>query len=168
MAGLSRGFLLLGAAALVGMWLWRHQTAPAPATGAASAAAVSPSTSSPISASSAPPPVQGRLPGMPMPPPIESASPSEIAALRQAEVEHSQARPAVASYTGADGRQHAFRYQQTEQEALGERVREEREASLRRELEADPAAFARRYGLRAREIERILDGSAPFPPALLD
>ena len=168
MAGLTRGFLLIGAAALVGMWFWRQPTEPARATGSSTAAVASASTISPISTSSAPPPVQGRLPGMPMPPSIDSASPSEIAALRQAEVQHSQARPAVVSYTGADGRQHAFRYQQTEPEALSERVREEREASLRRELEADPAAFARRYGLRAREIERILDGSAPFPPVLLD
>lgn len=168
MARLMRGLLPLGAAVLVGAWLWGQRVAVTPALEPAASVANSASATTPASAATARPAAQGRLPGMPMPPPIESASPNEIAALRRAEVVHSQARPPVASYVGADGKQHAFRYEPTQQEAASDRAREEREASLMRELQADPAAFARRYGLKAREIERILDGSAPFPPALLD
>lgn len=168
MAALKRGVLLLAAAAFVGLWIWRQQPTQPPDPGSEKAISASDSAAKHVAAPGAPRYAEVRLPGLPPPAPIESATPAEIAALRQAEALRSQARPAVATYKGIDGRQHAFRYEQTEREAADERVREEREAALMRELEADPAAFARRYGLRAREIELILDGSARFPPALLD
>lgn len=168
MARLTRGMLPLAAAALVGVWLWRQPALVAPDAEPATSFADSTGAIAPASSATARPAAQGRLPGMTMPPPIESASPNEIAALRQAEVEHSLVRPPVASYVGPDGKQHAFRYETTQQEAAKDRAREERESELMRELQADPAAFASRYGLKAREIERILDGSMPFPPAMLD
>lgn len=165
MAGTLRTVLVAGAALLVGYWLGQRQTAPA-----VQAPAV-PTVPGPVDWPT--PGNAGRparvTPSFPnMPPPIETATPAEVAALRQAEVVHSQARPPVATYKGADGRQHAFRYEQTPAEAAAQRTREDREAALMRELQADPAAFAKKHGMRAREIERILDGTMPFPPELLD
>ena len=104
------------------------------------------------------------IPGMP----VGEPSPAEREALRQAEVENSKAHPPVASYRGVDGRQHAFRYEATPAEEARQLRREQRERELMAELEADPAAFARKYQLQAREVERILDGSLPLPPALLE
>lgn len=165
MTGMLRSLFLAGAALLVGYWLGHRQaipplepqTPPTPANLAdASAEGVS---GKPVK-------VSPTFPNMAAP--IESATPAEIAALRQAEVVNSGARRPVAGYKGPDGRQHAFRYESTPAEAARQRAQEDREAALMRELESDPAAFARKYSLRAREIELILDGSMPLPPALVE
>ena len=165
MTGMLRTLLVAGAALLVGYWLGQRQAAPVappPSTSALS------ETSNPSAAGEGGQP-RAAHPSFPnMAPPIETATPAEVAAIQQAEVAHSQARPPVATYKGADGKQHAFRYEQTPAEEARDRAREDRQAALMRELEADPAAFAKKYGLRAREIELILDGSMPFPQALLD
>ena len=157
--------MALGAALLAGFWLGRWTgggtDAPAPVATAPVAATL------PATPRVCPPPQQVLLPGQPLPT-IADATPAEIAALRQAEASHSQSHPPVATYRGPDGRQHAFKYEASPVEALQERSREAREKQLMEELEADPAAFARRYNLRAREVERILDGSLPMPPELLD
>ena len=163
MAGTARTALVAGAALLVGYWFGQRQVAPPPPVPATAAMVASPR---PSVVGVAPQPVARTFPNMA--PPIESATPAEIAALRQAELVNSRASKPVASYTGVDGRQHAFRYEQTPAEEAAQRAREDREAALMRELQADPAAFARKYNLRAREIERILDGTMPFPPALLE
>lgn len=164
MAGMLRTALVAGAALLVGYWLGQRQAAPS---------APAPAPPAPFTQLGAPASVQTQAAPLARTfphtvPPIESATPAEIAALRQAEVVNSQARPAVATYKGSDGRQHAFRYEPTPAEAAAQRAREERERELMQELQADPAAFAKKYGLRAREIERILDGTMPFPPAMLE
>lgn len=165
MAGKVRTALVAGAALLVGYWLGQRQVAPEapPQSLPALAGEAGPATPD---ARVKPEPVTRTFPNMA--PPIETATPAEVAALRQAEAAHSQASPPVATYKGPDGRQHAFHYQQTPAEEAVQRAREDREAALMRELQADPGAFAKKYGLRAREIERILDGTMPFPPALLE
>lgn len=159
MASLTRVILPLAAVALVGGWLW-HRHAGAPVREPADATVEMPVTASP--STPAVPRVQPPL-QVPGPPRIENPTPEQIAQLRQAEAAHSQASAPVATYTGPDGRQHAFRYQATPQQEVREREREDREAALMRELEADPAAFARKYHLSAREVERMLDGSLPLP-----
>jgi hypothetical protein len=165
MAGAVRTALVAGAALFVGYWLGQRQATSVAQPQALPA--VSSVASPPAPGSDAlPKPMARSFPNMA--PPIETATPAEVAALRQAEVVHSQASPPVATYTGPDGRQHAFRYQQTPAEEAAQRARADRQAALMSELQADPAAFAKKYGLRAREIERILDGSLPFPPELLD
>ena len=165
MARMVRTALVAGAALLIGYWLGQRQSTPVPQPQAVPVIPAAASTPVPGAGGKAEP-VAPTFPNMA--PPVETATPAEVAALRQAEAAHSQARPPVATYKGADGRQHAFRYQQSPAEEAAQRGREEREAALMRELHADPAAFAKKYGLRAREIERILDGTMPFPPALLD
>ncbi len=169
MAGLKRGILPLAAAMLVGVWFWLQRSPPSASATEAPATLDSPALDS---ASATPVPArpsnQFTFPGAPRPPPIESASPAEIAALRQAEVAHSKSRPPVATYKGIDGRQHAFKYELGREEEARQAAREDRQAALMRELEANPAAFSKKYGLQAHAIERILDGSMQFPPELLE
>lgn len=159
--------VLLVAVALVGAWLWRPRAAQVPPAG------VHPNTPMPRPDAAAGhpgaqrPAVQVGLPGADAPS-IAGASPAEIAALRDAESVRSKARPPVASYTGSDGKQHAFRYAPPAVEETQERMRDDRREELMEELRSDPAAFGRRYHLRAREMERILDGSADFPESMLD
>lgn len=168
MADLKRALVPLAAVALVAAWWWSRAPVVAPEGASAPPPATSmPAADDPQSAA----PGRGprgmeklEIPGMPAGPP----SPAEIEALRRAEVANSRAHPPVATYRGVDGRQHAFRYEPTPAEQASQLRREQRERELMAELEADPAAFARKYKLQAREVERILDGSLPLPPELFD
>lgn len=162
MAGMRRAVLPVVALALVGAWWWQGRNEPgAGATPAPVAVDEAPA----VAAAARPAPAAVQYPGSATRSNAD-ITPAEAAALQQQEAAHR--RPPVASYTGADGRQHAFRYESSPQEASADRSREDRESQLRRELEADPAAFARKYRLQPREVERIREGTLPFPPALLE
>ncbi len=165
---MKQALVPLAAVALVAAWWWTR--APTVASGSAPVPSAPPAMPGPDASQ---PDAPGRgprgmekleIPGTPSGPP----SPAELEALRRAEVANSQAHPPVATYRGADGRQHVFRYEATPAEQASQLRRERRERELMAELEADPGAFARKHKLQAREIERILDGSLPLPPALLE
>jgi hypothetical protein len=107
------------------------------------------------------------LPGI-VPPPLESSTPAERTAMVDAEVERSAASAPVATYRGEDGRPRAFAYAQGAAQADAQREEDARRAAVLEAMRADPANFAARHGLRARDVERMLDGSLEVPEQLLD
>ena len=165
--GRWQGAWLLVLALLLAGWWWLGLT-PAgegePARTAPVAAEMTPSV--PESAAPAPVGPRGTLPGVVLPP-IESATPSEVVALRDAEIERSAAAAPVASYRGADGRRHAFAYQQTPAEDAILRDEDARREQVVARMRANPVTFATSNKLRAREVERMLDGSLEVPGRLL-
>lgn len=155
------------AALLVAWWLLRGAS---PASVADPVVGVTPAQTTAARAGNvapaAPIPATGTLPGVVLPP-VESATPAEIAVLRDAEVERSAAAPPVATYRGADGRQHAFDYTEAPAKEAAERDDEARRDDVLAQMRADPATYAARNGLRPREVERMLDGSLQIPARLL-
>jgi hypothetical protein len=160
---------LLPAAAValvLAWWLWPTrghdalQDAPAPAPVEASV--------SPAARVSAPGAEDVVLPGGYVGPDPASLMPTERQALVAAEVAASAAAEAPAQYTGIDGKPRAFAYPDDASAARAEAARADRRASLRRELAADPAAFARRHRLTAKEVQWIVDGETDFPDRLLE
>jgi hypothetical protein len=108
------------------------------------------------------------LPGGYVGPDPASLTPAEREALVVAEVAASATAAAPARYTGIDGKPKAFAYPDDASAASAESARADRRASLRRELAADPAAFARRHQLTAKEVQWIVDGETDFPDRLLE
>lgn len=161
---LARPLLLIAAGAalfLSGWWLGRAGPKPAaPATPVVEARPVVVATPSmPV------PSAVGA--GNYVPPDIANATPAEVQAMRQAEVERSAASAPVASFRGIDGKTHSFRYDAAQDRIAAARQQERREL-LMRELQADPARFARDHQLSLKEVQWIVDGDADFPDRLLE
>jgi hypothetical protein len=97
---------------------------------------------------------------------LASATPAEIHAIHDAEVRNSAAAPPPASFKGMDGKPKAFKYNDARAEAE-DAVLDVRRQQLMLELRRDPKAFARKYGLSAKEVQWILDGDTDFPLRLL-
>lgn len=154
------------AALLLAWWLWSPDRRPAPPGDptTAPAAAVAPRATP----SRPPAPADVTLPGGYVGPDPASLTPAERQALVAAEVAASAAAPPPAQYTGMNGKPKAFAYPDDASAARAEAARGERRASLRRELTADPAAFAHRHQLSAKEVQWILDGETDFPDRLLE
>jgi hypothetical protein len=151
--------MLAGALALVGWWLAaRNGRATAPA-GTALPARVAGGEGADVPAV---------LPGNAEAPPAVVLSPAEREALLAAEAERSVKAAPPATYKGIDGRQHAFRYPDPVAAESAERTRQARREQLLRELEADPAGFARAHGLSLKQVQWIVDGETDFPDALLE
>lgn len=168
MAGKSRSMLLVAALLLAGVWAWQRWRPHEDANTARSPPVPARLSETIGGGLVAPPPAPvGRIPGE-LPPSIESATPAEIAALRQAEVARSAGSAPIASWKGPDGRQHAFAYRTLPADEAQQHAIDARREDLMRELRADPAGFARRNGLSPREAERILDGTIELPDRLLD
>ena len=108
------------------------------------------------------------LPGGYVGPDPSSLSPAERDALRDAEVERSAAAPPPATFKDIDGRRKAFRYPDPVAAESAERTRQARREQLMRELEADPARFARTHGLSLKQVQWIVDGETDFPDRLLE
>ena len=160
-----KGGLVLLAAALLLAWWWRGASSPgqpeapvaeSPLPDVAPGVPAQPVAAGPV----------GTLPGI-VPPPIESATPAERAAMVDAEVERSAATAPVATYTGEDGRQKKFNYEQDPVQENAQRAADARRAAVLEEMRADPANFAARHKLRPREVELMLDGSMEVPENLL-
>jgi hypothetical protein len=155
-------------ALVLAWWLWPANERATPARNPATA-----STSTPASASRtarAPTPGSGdvELPGGYVGPDPASLTPAEREALVAAEVAVSAAAEPPARYIGIDGKPKAFSYADDAAAARTEAARADRRASLRRELDADPAAFARRHQLSAKEVQWIVDGETDFPDRLIE
>ena len=168
MAGKAQNMLLAGALLLAAAWAWQRWRPQVGATTTASLSVPVPVSKTVDGRSIMPrPALLGRIPGD-IPPPIESATPAEISALRQAEVLRSAGSAPVASWKGPDGRQHAFAYRASAADEARQHGIDARRDDLMRELRADPTGFARRNGLSPQEAERILDGSIEIPDRLLE
>lgn len=102
-----------------------------------------------------------------VPPDIASATPAEVQAMRNAEVERSAASAPVASFKDIDGKTRRFNYA-SDQERIAAARQQERRELLMRELQADPAGFAREHQLSLKEVQWIVDGDADFPDRLLE
>lgn len=150
--------------ALVAAWLANrsapHAVAPRPALAPA-----------PAAGSNAPPAVVAPRPTYPggfVAHEAASLTPVERQALRQHEAAASAAAPAVAGFTGIDGKPRAFRYPDAHEAEAAERARQARRDQLMVELGADPAAFARNHRLSLDEVRAIVDGDTDFPDRLLE
>jgi hypothetical protein len=139
-----------------GWWLARRGAPPAaPATvsaGSAGAASTTPA------ASRSPTPDTGL-------PPL---TPQERQALEAQEVQRSVVAEPPRTYRGIDGKPKAFRYPDPVAAESAERTRQARREQLMRELEADPARFAREHKLSLKQVQWIADGDADFPDELLE
>ena len=161
--------LLLPASALllVGVWFrFASQPPSAPAQLVPDAPVSTAESFAPMAVPSEAPGRVGQVPGY-SPPPIESASPAEIVALKQAEADHSAAAVAPATYVGIDGKRHAMQYNSPDAGAE-QAAREERRQLLMAQLMADPQKFAKAHGLALKEVGWILDGKTDFPDRLFE
>lgn len=157
------------AAGLLGWWWLQSRTLePAPSEAAAAPSAIAESVAPAVRAT----PGADReriLPGGFNLPALESATPSEVRSLRQAEAARSAAALAPPrSYTGVDGKQHALDYERSGEVRNHELALAARRDLLMTQLKADPQGFARTHGLSAKEVQWILEGETDFPERLLD
>ena len=95
-------------------------------------------------------------------------TPAERQALGAAEVERSAAAEPPRTFKGIDGKPKAFRYPDPVASESAERTRQARRDRLMRELEADPARFARDHHLSLKQVQWIVDGETDFPDSLLE
>jgi hypothetical protein len=146
---------------LSGWWLGREGRPAAPA--AEPPAVISSPT---LDSLPRPPPPAAVGNGNYLPPDIATATPAEVQAMRDAEVERSAASVPKATYKGIDGKTHSFHYDAAQDRIAAARQQERREM-LMRELQADPARFAREHQLSLKEVQWIVDGDADFPDRLL-
>lgn len=157
-------FLPALALLLVGWWLFGRSTPTAlPAAPEQAPVAIEPVQ--PVLAPVTHPTAQ--VPGYSAPP-IESMTPSEVAALRAAEVERSAKSQPPKTFVGIDGKQHVLQYNQTAQSRAIEESREVRRALLMKQMMADPQRFARDNRLSLKEVQWILDGDSDFPDRMLE
>lgn len=164
-------FLVPAVAAALLAWWWtgRDQADSKATPETASAKAISPAVSQVPLVS---PASKAIIPGGFVAPRLEVATPTEIGAMRAAEVERSAGSPEPpGSFTGVDGKRHAFQYNQTSRlspAAVIEEARDVRRKLLMQQLRASPQGFARDHQLAAKQVQWILDGSEDFPDRLLD
>jgi hypothetical protein len=95
-------------------------------------------------------------------------TPQEREAFQAQEVERSAAAEAPRAYRGIDGKPKAFKYPDPVAAESAERTRQARREQLMRELEADPARFAREHRLSLKQVQWIADGETDFPDELLE
>jgi hypothetical protein len=150
--------LLLVFAAGVGVGWWLAPRAE-PATEAVTNAAASAAE-----ASVAPAPASIPAPDTSLP----ILTPQERQAYEAQEVERSAAAEPPRAYRGIDGKPRAFRYPDPVSAESAERTRQARREQLMRELEADPARFARDHKLSLKQVQWIADGETDFPDELLE
>lgn len=153
--------------ALLAAWWWRDRSGAGAGIAPASRDA-EPAQVDSYARPSPPPAPTPALPGGYVGPDPSSLSPAERDALRNAEVERSAAAAAPATYKDIDGRRKAFRYPEPVVAESAERTRQARREQLMRELEADPARFARTHGLSLKQVQWIVDGETDFPDRLLE
>lgn len=149
---------------LVAWWLFgRETTTPLPAVRQDVPAGVG---QGPSNVSLVTHPV-GQVPGYTAPP-IESMTPGEVAALREAEVERSAKSEPPRTFVGIDGKQHVLQYNGSAKSRAIDDAREVRRTLLMKQLMADPQRFARDNRLTLKEVQWILDGDSDFPDRMLD
>jgi hypothetical protein len=168
-ASVFRFVFPLVAAGLLGWW-WLQSRAPEPAPSEAVVPSAIVATPAAAPARAKPGADSERvIPGGFGAPSLETATPVEVESMRRAEAARSVAAPAPPrSYIGADGKKHAFAYEQSAQDNARELALADRRALLMAQLRADPGGFARKHGLSAKEAKWILDGETDFPERLLD
>lgn len=164
---LSKILLPVAALLLVGGWIVRETGSPVPPP-ADSASVTPPVTLGPGGATTGPlTRPAGQIPGYSAPP-IETATPAEVAALLQAEVERSARSEPPKTFVGIDGKPKTFQYNKTQESAAREEARDIRRKLLMQQLSADPQRFARDNQLTLKEVQWIVDGTSDFPDRLLD
>ena len=99
---------------------------------------------------------------------LPALTPAERQALQAQEVERSSAAEPPRTYKGIDGKPRAFRYPDPVAAESAERTRQARREQLMRQLEADPARFAREHNLSLKQVQWIVDGESDFPDELLE
>lgn len=109
----------------------------------------------------------GQIPGYSAPP-IQTATPAEVAALVQAEIDRSARSEPPKTFIGIDGKPKTFQYNTTPEQAAREDARDARRRLLMQQLKADPQRFAHDNQLTLKEVQWIVDGTGDFPDRMLD